>query len=91
MSTLAVLLTTLLQTAGAGLGIGKLGAGIGAGLAAIGAGIGVGNIGKDAMSAIARQPEVSGDIRTNMILAAALIEGVALFAIVVCLLIAIAK
>ena len=54
MSTLVVLLTTLLQAAGAGLGIGKLGAGIGAGLAAIGAGIGVGNIGKDAMSAIAR-------------------------------------
>ncbi len=89
MSTLAVLLTTLLQAAGAGLGIGKMGAGIGAGLAAIGAGLGVGNIGKDAMSAIARQPEVAGDIRTNMILAAALIEGVALFAIVVCLLIAI--
>ncbi len=91
MSTLVVLLTTLLQAAGTGLGIGKLGAGIGAGLAAIGAGLGVGNIGRDAMSAIARQPEVSGDIRTNMILAAALIEGVALFAIVVCLLIAIAK
>lgn len=89
MSTLAVLLTTLLQATGAGLGIGKMGAGIGAGLAAIGAGLGVGNIGKDAMSAIARQPEVAGDIRTNMILAAALIEGVALFAIVVCLLIAI--
>jgi len=89
MSTLTVLLTTLLQ-AGAGLGVGKLGAGIGAGLAAIGAGIGVGNIGKDAMSAIARQPEVSGDIRTNMIIAAALVEGVALFATVVCLLIAVA-
>jgi len=41
------------------------------------------------MSAIARQPEAAGDIRTNMILAAALIEGVALFAIVVCLLVAI--
>ena len=84
MSTLTVLLTTLLQAAGAGLGIGKLGAGIGAGL-------GVGNIGKDAMSAIARQPEVAGDIRTNMIIAAALVEGVALFATVVCLLIAVAK
>ena len=65
-----------------------IGAGIAA-LACIGAGLGIGNIGKDAMSAIARQPEVAGDIRTNMILAAALIEGVALFAIVVCLLIAI--
>ncbi|MBQ6070981.1 MAG: ATP synthase F0 subunit C [Bacteroidales bacterium] len=81
--------TTLLQAA-TNLGIGQMGAGIGAGLAAIGAGLGIGNIGRDAMSAIARQPEVSGDIRTNMILAAALIEGVALFAIVVCLLIAIA-
>jgi F-type H+-transporting ATPase subunit c len=82
-------LTTLLQVA-TDLGIGKMGAGMGAGLAAIGAGLGIGNIGRDAMSAIARQPEVAGNIRTNMILAAALIEGVALFAIVVCLLIAIA-
>ncbi|MCQ2284426.1 MAG: ATP synthase F0 subunit C [Bacteroidales bacterium] len=82
-------LSTLLQAA-PNLGIGQMGAGIGAGLAVIGAGLGIGNIGKDAMSAIARQPEVAGDIRTNMILAAALIEGVALFAIVVCLLIAIA-
>lgn len=85
------LLTTLLQAApDLGLGIGKMGAGMGAGLAAIGAGLGIGNIGRDAMSAIARQPEVAGNVRTNMILAAALIEGVALFAIVVCLLIAIA-
>lgn len=84
------LLTILLQAA-TGLGIGKMGAGIGAGLAAIGAGIGIGNIGKDAMSAIARQPEAAGNIRTNMILAAAFVEGVALFACVVCLLIAIAK
>ncbi len=81
------LLTVLLEAAN--VAVGYIGAGIGAGLAAIGAGLGIGNIGKDAMSAIARQPEVSGDIRTNMILAAALIEGVALFAIVVCLLIAI--
>lgn len=81
------LLTVLMQAAN--VAVGYIGAGIGAGLAAIGAGLGIGNIGKDAMSAIARQPEVAGDIRTNMILAAALIEGVALFAIVVCLLIAI--
>ncbi|MBP7822154.1 MAG: ATP synthase F0 subunit C [Saprospiraceae bacterium] len=60
-------------------------AGIGAGLAAIGAGIGIGQIGGKAMEAIARQPEATGDIRTNMILAAALIEGAALFAIVVAL------
>jgi F-type H+-transporting ATPase subunit c len=83
-------LSTLLQAAPI-LGIGQMGAGIGAGLAAIGAGLGIGNIGRDAMSAIARQPEVAGNIRINMILAAALIEGVALFAVVVCLLIAIAK
>ena len=55
---------------------------IGAGLAAIGAGIGIGQIGKGAVEAIARQPEASGDIRANMILAAALVEGVALLAAV---------
>ena len=69
--------------------LGKMGAGIGAGIAAVGAGLGIGNIGKGALEALARQPEVGGDVRTNMILAAALIEGVALFAIVVCLLLAI--
>ena len=63
-----------------------MGAAIGAGLAAIGAGIGIGKIGGSAMEAIARQPEASGDIRNNMIIAAALIEGVALLAVVVCLL-----
>ena len=56
---------------------------IGAGLAAIGAGIGVGQIGGKAMEAIARQPEALADIRTNMIIAAALVEGAALFAIVI--------
>ena len=61
-------------------------AAIGAGLAAIGAGIGIGKIGANAMDAIARQPEQTGNIRTNMIVIAALIEGVALFAIIVCLL-----
>ncbi|MEI6679023.1 MAG: ATP synthase F0 subunit C [Mariniphaga sp.] len=64
-----------------------MGAGIGAGLAAIGAGIGIGNIGGSAVEAIARQPEAVGDIRSNMIVAAALIEGVAFFAIVICFLI----
>ena len=67
--------------------IAKMGAGIGAGIAAIGAGIGIGQIGKGAVESIARQPEAVGDIRSNMIVAAALIEGVAFFAIVVCLLI----
>jgi F-type H+-transporting ATPase subunit c len=65
----------------------KMGAGIGAGLATIGAGIGIGNIGRGALESIARQPEAIGDIRSNMIIAAALVEGVAFFAIVVCLLI----
>lgn len=55
---------------------------IGAGLAAIGAGIGIGQVGKGAVEAIARQPEASNDIRANMILAAALVEGVALLAAV---------
>ena len=57
-------------------------AAIGAGLAVIGAGIGIGNIGATAMEAIARQPEAVGDIRANMILTAALIEGAAVIAII---------
>lgn len=76
----------LLQAAMAGASIAKLGGAIGAGLAAIGAGIGIGRIGASAMEAIARQPEASGNIRMNMIIIAALVEGVALFAVVVCLL-----
>ncbi len=55
----------------------KLGAAIGAGLAAIGAGIGIGRIGGQAMDAMARQPEKMGDLRSSMIIAAALVEGVA--------------
>ena len=62
-------------------------AGISAGLAAIGAGIGVGLIGSHAMDAMARQPESAGDLRASMIVAAALVEGVALFAVIVCLLV----
>lgn len=80
-----MLLSILLQAA-AGLSIGKLGAALGAGLAATGAGIGIGKIGGSAMEAIARQPESVNDIRTNMIIIAALVEGVALFAVVVCFL-----
>ncbi|MDR1003553.1 MAG: ATP synthase F0 subunit C [Prevotellaceae bacterium] len=81
-----MLLTVLLQAA-AGTSLVKLGAAIGAGLAAIGAGIGIGKIGGQAMDAIARQPEVKGDIRSNMIIIAALVEGVALLALVVCLMV----
>jgi F-type H+-transporting ATPase subunit c len=60
-------------------------AGIGAGIAVIGAGYGIGKIGGSAMDAMARQPEAAGKIQTAMIIAAALIEGVALFAVVVAL------
>ncbi len=63
---------------------GSLG-GLGAGLAAIGAGIGIGQIGGKAVEGIARQPEAASKIQTNMIIAAALVEGVALFAVVVAL------
>lgn len=80
MTTLLVLLAE---------GIAQMGAALGAGFATIGAGLGIGNIGKSAMEAIARQPEATGDIRSNMIIAAALVEGVAFFAIVVCLLLVI--
>lgn len=68
--------------------MGLLAAGLGAGIAAIGAGIGIGMIGKGAVESIARQPEASGDIRGAMILTAALIEGVALVAAIVCFLLA---
>ena len=82
-----MLLSVLLQATAAAVGVSKLGAAIGAGLAVIGAGLGIGKIGGSAMEAIARQPEASGDFRMNMIIAAALIEGVALLAVVVCLLV----
>jgi F-type H+-transporting ATPase subunit c len=82
MITLSVILQAVANVA-----LAKMGAGLGAGIAVIGAGLGIGNIGGNAMQAISRQPEAAGDIRSNMIVAAALIEGVAFFAIVVCLLI----
>jgi len=70
--------------------MGNIGKGLGAiggGLAVVGGGIGIGLVGKGAVEAIARQPEASGTIGTNMILAAALIEGATLFAIVVAFLV----
>ena len=60
----------------------NFGGAIGAGRAAIGAGIGIGQIGKGAVEAIARQPEAMNDIRASMILTAAFVEGVALFAVI---------
>jgi F-type H+-transporting ATPase subunit c len=77
------LLTVLLQAANAG-GLETMGAALGIGLVAIGASYGIGKIGSSAMEGIARQPESAPDIRMNMIISAALIEGVALFAVVVC-------
>ncbi|MBN2663464.1 MAG: ATP synthase F0 subunit C [Bacteroidales bacterium] len=86
LAILSVLLDGAMDAAASGALMAKLGAGIGAGLAVIGAGIGIGRIGANAMEAIARQPESVNDIRSNMIIAAALIEGIAIFAIVVSLL-----
>lgn len=80
------MLGLLAQAAEQALNLTGLGASLGAAIAAIGAGIGIGKIGGSAMEAIARQPEAAGDIRSNMIVIAALIEGVALFAVIVCVL-----
>lgn len=80
-----MLLSTMLLQAAAGLQLGRFGAAIGAAVAAIAAAIGIGKIGKSAMEGTARQPEAAGNIRTSMIIAGALIEGVCFFAIVVCL------
>ena len=66
-------------------------AAIGAGLAAAGGGIGIGLIGGRAMEAMARQPEEKKDIRTNMILMAALVEGLAFFAAIIALLVIFSK
>ena len=63
-------------------------AGIGAGLAVLGAGIGIGKLAAAAMDGTARQPSAGGDIRTSMIIASVLIEGVTLFAEVVCIILA---
>lgn len=82
------MLSSILLLAAEGLAL--LGAGIGAGIVALGAGIGIGKIGGSAMESIARQPEAGGKIQTAMIISAALIEGVALFGVIVCLIIAIA-
>ncbi len=71
-----------------GIGFVGLGAGVGAGLAIMGGGRGIGHLAAAAMESIARQPEASNDIRGAMIIMAAFIEGVTLFAVVVCLLLA---
>jgi F-type H+-transporting ATPase subunit c len=70
------------------LALAYLAAGIGAGIAVLGAGIGIGRLAASAMEGTARQPSAGGEIRTSMIIAAALIEGVTLFAEVVCIILA---
>ena len=79
------MLSMILLQVAAGMSLAKVGAAIGAGLAAIGAGIGIGKIGANAMDAIARQPEQTGNIRTNMIVIAALMkESLCLLSLYVC-------
>ena len=80
--TLAQTVTPLIGDKGLGL----VGAGVGAGLTVIGGAKGIGNLAGHAMEGIARQPEAGGRIGTNMIIAAALIEGFTFFALVICLL-----
>ena len=82
------LLTILLQAVADFAPFAKLGAGFGAGIAAVGAGIGIGRLAGSALESIGRQPEAVGEIRTTMIIAAALVEGVALFGLVICILLA---
>jgi F-type H+-transporting ATPase subunit c len=79
-------MSILLQAAVAA-SVAKVGAALGAAIAVVGAAAGIGRIGSTALEAIARQPEAAGDIRSGMILSAALIEGVAMFAVVVCFLV----
>ena len=80
------MLLTILSQAVASEAIGKVGIALGAAVAALAAGYGIGKIGSSATESIARQPEAGGDIRSSMIIVAAMIEGAALFAIIVCLL-----
>jgi F-type H+-transporting ATPase subunit c len=82
----SAILTVLIQMT-VGTSIAHVGAAFAAALTAIGAAIGISRIGSSAMEAIARQPEASGDIRSNMIVSAALIEGVCFFAVITCALV----
>ena len=81
MTTLPVFLQV------AGVAFAKMGAAFGAAIVVLGASFGIGKIGSSALEAIARQPEAAGDIRSSMVVSAALIEGVAFFAIIVCALV----
>ncbi len=66
--------------------LGILAAGVGAGITVFGAGFGIGKLAAAALESMGRQPEAAGDLRTSMVIAAALIEGVAFFSLVICLL-----
>ncbi|MDG2425683.1 MAG: ATP synthase F0 subunit C [Flavobacteriales bacterium] len=79
-------LATILMETSMNAGLASLGTGV----AAVGAGIGIGRIGGSALEAMARQPEMANDLRANMLIAAALVEGVALFAVIICLIVALA-
>ena len=81
-----MVLTIMILQAAAGAALGKVGAAIGAAAAALAGAYGIGKIGKSTMEAIARQPESAGNLRTSMLIAAGMVEGAALFAIIVCLL-----
>ena len=81
-----MLLVTMILQAAAGAALGKAGAAIAAAIAALAGAYGIAKIGKSTMESIARQPESAGNLRTAMIIAAGMIEGAALFAIIVCLL-----
>ena len=85
--TMLALLQDAAVSAAAGKGFGLIGAGLAGGLAVLGAGIGIGRIGGSATEGMARQPEIAGTIQTGGLILAALVEGAAFFAIVVCLLI----
>lgn len=77
----------ILQAAAGNVALAKIGAAIGAAIAAIAAAFGISRIGDSALRSIARQPEAAGDIRSSMIVSAALIEGVCFFAVIVCMLV----
>lgn len=79
------MLATILQAA-TGAALGNAGIALGAAIAVIGAAIGLGKIGQSTLESIARQPEAAGDIRGAMIIIGAFMEGVALFAMIVCIL-----
>ncbi|MBR5602801.1 MAG: ATP synthase F0 subunit C [Bacteroidales bacterium] len=88
--SLLVLLQDVVQAAVDLAPLAKLGAALAAGIVTIGAGLGIGRIASSALESSARQPEIADKAQTSMLISAAFVEGVSLFALVVCLLIGIA-